>query len=344
MKREANPTLLIFRFSAMGDVAMVASVLREVKEQWPNLTLVMVSRESFKPFFADISGVIFHPFYPHGVHKGIQGLFRLFQELLQYTPQAVADLHYNLRSRSLSTLFWLKGIPTSQLDKGRKEKRALTRPHNKVRKPLKPMVERYADVFRKLGYPITLRHVLQSRQLPLPESVVPLFSDNHTAKVGVAPFAQHQPKVYPLKRMEAVIEYLDKQGHTVLIFGGGAAEQQVAQDWQERFRHVHSLIGQFALQQELAVISHLDLMLTMDSANMHMASLVGVRALSIWGATHPYAGFLGYGQQPEDCIQVDHPARPSSVYGNKPCLCDGVDSMELIAPEMVIGKLREAGL
>lgn len=328
----------------MGDVAMVANVLHEVKEQWPNLTLVMVSRESFKPFFSDIPGVVFHPFYPQGIHKGIRGLFHLFKELQQYAPQAIADLHYNLRSRSLSALFSVMGTPTSQLDKGRKEKRALTRPRNKVRKPLKPMVERYADVIRKLGYPIVLRHTLQSRPLPLPESVAPLLSDDQVAMIGVAPFAQHSPKVYPLARMEAVIDYLDKQGHRVLIFGGGASEQQVAQGWQERFRHVHNLIGQFTLEQELAIISHLDLMLTMDSANMHMASLVGVRALSIWGATHPYAGFLGYGQQPEDCIQVDHPARPSSVYGNKPCLCDGVDSMELIAPEMVIGKLQEAGL
>ncbi len=344
MKRETNPTLLVFRFSAMGDVAMVASVLREVKEQQPNLRLVLVSREPFKPFFADIPDLIFHPIYPHGAHKAARGLYHLFTELQRYAPDGVADLHYNLRSRSLSALFRLKGVPIRQLDKGRKEKKALTRPHHKIRKPLKPMVERYADVFRKLGYPIVLNHALRARLLPLPVSVASLFSGHRIAKVGIAPFAQHAPKVYSFKRMEMVIDYLNHQGHAVFIFGGGTEEQRIAEGWQERFQNVHSLIGQFTLQQDLAIISHLNLMLTMDSANMHMASLMGVRALSVWGATHPYAGFLGYGQQPEDCIQVDHPARPSSIYGNKPCLCDGVDSMELIPPEMIIGKLREIGL
>jgi len=344
MKREINPTLLVFRLSAMGDVAMVASVLREVMEQQPDLRLVMVSREPFKPFFADIPEVVFHPFYPHGAHKGVKGLYHLFAELRRYTPDGVADLHYNIRSRALSALFRLTGIPVSQLDKGKKEKKALTRPHHKVRKPLKPMVERYADVFRKLGYPVVLSHALRLRLLPLPDAAKPLFSDHRAAKVGIAPFAQHAPKVYPLKRMEVVIDYLDRQGHAIFIFGGGTEEQRIAEGWQEQFRNVHSLIGQFTLQQDLAIISHLNVMLTMDSANMHMASLVGVRALSVWGATHPYAGFLGYGQQPEDCIQVDHPARPSSVYGNKPCLCDGVDSMELIPPEMIISKLREIGV
>src|SRR5690606_26639241 len=171
MKREANPTLLVFRFSAMGDVAMVATVLRELVEQHPNLTLVLVSREPFKPFFTDIPGLIFHPFYPHGVHQAGRGLYRLFKELKQYDPQAVADLHYNIRTRLLSALFQLTGVPVRRLDKGKKEKKALTRPHHKIRKQLKPMADRYADVFRALGYPIVLGHVLRPQTLPFPASV-----------------------------------------------------------------------------------------------------------------------------------------------------------------------------
>ena len=344
MERGRNPTLLVFRFSAMGDVAMVANVLREFMEQHRCLTVVMVSREAFRPFFMGIPGLVFHPFYADQAHKGVRGLYRLFNELKQYMPVAVADLHDNIRSRFLSLLFRMDGIAVRQLDKGRKEKKALTRGHRKILKPLKPTVERYADVFRKLGYPVTLSHALKQKKLPLPESAKGLFADGRVAKVGIAPFAQHSPKVYPPDRMEEVIGYLDRRGHVLLIFGGGMAEQQAAEVWQRKYKHVHSLIGRFSLQQELAIISNLDVMLSMDSAGMHMASLMGVRVLSIWGATHPYAGFLGYGQRLDDCIQVDHPDRPSSIYGNKSCICDGMDSMELIAPAMVIDKLRGVGL
>lgn len=344
MEREANSTLLVFRFSAMGDVAMVAGVLREVIAQQPELTLVVVSRDSFQPFFTGIPRIVFHPFYPDGVHKGIPGLYRLFTELQRYAPRGIADLHHNIRSRSLTALFRLQGVLVRYLDKGRKEKNALTRSHHKIRKPLKPMVERYADVFRAFGYPIELRHTLQPHPLPLPDTVKSFFLDRRVAKVGIAPFARHAPKVYPLDRMKVVVDYLNQQGHVVFIFGNGPEEQRIAEDWQRQFDNVHSLVGSFPLPHELAVISHLDGMLTMDSANMHMASLMGVRALSVWGPTHPHIGFLGYGQQMEDCIQVEHPARPSSVYGNKPCLCDGVDSMELISPDMIIRKLQEIGL
>ncbi|SKB26205.1 ADP-heptose:LPS heptosyltransferase [Parapedobacter luteus] len=345
MNGAGQPTLIVIRLSAMGDVAMVGSVLHEFIHQHPGVRIVMVSNETFKPFFAGIGGLVFHPFYPQHIHRGIPGLYRLFKELKRYDPSAVADLHYNIRSRFLALLFRMKGIAVRQLDKGRKEKKALTRPYRKVLRPLKPTTERYADVLRSLGYPFVLSHRLIRRRLPLPETAKRFFAQSETGKViGIAPFAQHQPKVYPFDRMEAVIAYLSQRGHTVLLFGGGQAEQRTAEQWQQRHNHVQSLVGQFSLQQELAIISNLDAMLSMDSAGMHMASLMGVRVLSIWGATHPYAGFLGYGQSMDDCIQVDHPARPSSVYGNKPCMCDGKDSMELIPPEMVINKLREIGL
>ncbi len=344
MDRGSNPTLLVFRFSAMGDVAMVASVLREFVEYHPQLTVVMVSRAFFQPFFADIPRLVFHPCRFDGTHRGFGGLRRLFIELKRYKPAFVADLHHNIRSRLLAFSFRLIGITVRHLDKDRTGRKALTRPRHKIMKPLRPMPERYADVLAKLGFPMALRHALRPHRQSLPETAKRLFADGGATYVGIAPFAQHQPKVYPLNRMEAVIAYLDKKGHHVLVFGGGPDEQRLAEAWQRAFDNVHSLIGHFSLADELAIISNLDLMLSMDSAGMHLASLMGIRVLSIWGPTHPYAGFLGYGQHPEDCIQVDHPARPSSIYGNKPCSCDGKDSMELIEPELVIAKLQEAGL
>ncbi len=82
----------------------------------------------------------------------------------------------------------------------------------------------------------------------------------------------------------------------------------------------------------------LRVMLTMDSGNMHLASLVGTRVVSIWGATHPFAGFLGFGQSEDDCIQRDLPCRPCSIYGNKACKFGDYRCMD-IAPEEIVGKL-----
>ncbi|MDQ0640414.1 ADP-heptose:LPS heptosyltransferase [Pedobacter sp. W3I1] len=333
--------IIVLRFSAMGDVAMVASVLREFSEQNPSAEIIMVSRSAFKAFFNGIPKLIFHPIQPKTIHKGIDGLYKLYQELRSYKPTAIADLHDNLRSRAISTFFRLTGTKIKRIDKGRAEKKALTRTHNKVFKPLRKTVERYADVFRELGFGVKLSHQINKSPQAIPVKAEALFANKTTKKIGISPFAQHVYKVYALEKMEAVIASLSGFGHELFIFGGGKTEQAVAENWAKTYKNTHNLIGNFNLTGELAIISNLDVMLSMDSSGMHMASLVGVPVVSIWGPTHPYAGFLGYGQLESDCIQIDHPARPNSIYGNKPCLCGVENCIDLIKPETIVDKIKE---
>ena len=333
--------IIVLRFSAMGDVAMVASVLKEFAAQNIDAKIVMVSREAFKPFFDNIPNFVFHAIQPKTLHKGVLGLFKLYRELRHYKPNILADLHDNLRSRLLATFFRFTGMPIERIDKGRVEKKALTRPESKVFKPLRSTVERYADVFRKLGFTSQLSHQLKRNLQPLPEKAKIFFNNPSVKKIGISPFAQHIYKVYPLAKMERVIALLSSLGYELFIFGGGKAEQDTAETWANTHANIHNLIGNFNLTEELSIISNLDLMLSMDSSGMHMASLVGVPVVSIWGPTHPYAGFLGYGQSESNCVQIAHPARPNSIYGNKPCMC-GVDScMDLIDPQTIVDKIKE---
>ena len=333
-------TIIVLRFSAMGDVAMVASVLRELTAQQHDIKVVMVSRKAFEPFFNGIERVNFHAIEPKKRHKGFIGLYRLFKELKRYQPYAIADLHYNIRSRVVSFFFKLNGIKVSHIDKGRAEKKALTRQHHKLLTPLKPTVERYADVFRSLGSAFVLSHQLVHQNAILPKNAAYLFQPR-TKTIGISPFAQHIYKMYPISKMERVIEQLSKLNYQVLIFGGGAKEAEIATNWQQQYANVSNTIGKFSLADELKIIAHLDLMLSMDSSGMHMASLMGIPVVSIWGPTHPYAGFLGYGQSIEDCLQIDHPNRPNSIYGNKPCYCGVDECIALVTPEKIIEKIRE---
>ena len=334
--------VLVIRFSAMGDVAMVASVLRELCAQHKQIELVMVSRPQFAAFFEDIPGLIFHPIYPDEQHKGPKGLWKLFNELKGYNIDYVADLHNNIRSRILTLFYKTAGYHHHHLailDKARHHKKELTRKRHKVLKPLRATVERYADVFRFLGFPIKLQHQLKAQQRPIPEAYQPELSSGKI-NIGIAPFAQHPYKVWNVKHWEKVFEAFPAEDYNFIIFGGGRQELEQATTWSKNYPQVHNSIGQLGVKGELDLISHLDLMVSMDSSGMHMASLVGVRCLSIWGATHPYMGFLGYGQSMDDCIQVEHPNRPSSIYGNKTCICNGVEAIELVTEEMLIEKIR----
>jgi ADP-heptose:LPS heptosyltransferase len=333
--------IIVLRFSAMGDVAMVASVLKELVNQNPNVELVMVSRKAFEPFFTGIDHLTFHAIEPKTLHRGFLGLYQLYKELSTYKPIAIADLHDNLRSRLICTFFRLAGVEIKRIDKGRAEKKALTRTHDKIFKPLKQTVERYADVFRALKLPIKLAHRLVKKPTKETDISSIIKIDGNLKNIGISPFAQHIYKMYPLKKMEQVIALLDELNYQIFIFGGGNKEKAVANEWENQFKNVKNLITKFTLTEELLIIANLDLMVSMDSAGMHMASLMGTKVVSIWGPTHPYAGFLGYGQSETDCIQIDHPNRPNSVYGNKPCFCGDVECMELIDSKTIVNQINK---
>ena len=275
----------------------------------------MLSQTRFSDLFADMpANVRFH-----GVDLKKQSLLDLTSGLGSY--DGVADMHSVIRSVYVSAAMLFKGAKVASIHKGRGEKRQLTKGKNHT--PLKHTTERYAEVFAALGMPILL-----------PSNTC----NNHGTGIGIAPFAAHQGKIYPIERMERVIEMLSQKGERIVLFGGGKKEKEILGVWADKYPNVTSVAGQLTMKEELTLMRGLRVMLTMDSGNMHLASLVGTRVVSIWGATHPFAGFLGFGQNESDCIQRDLPCRPCSIYGNKACKFGDYRCMD-IAPEEVVGKL-----
>lgn len=314
--------ILAYRFSAFGDVAMVVPVIKEFLAQHPDTEIVFVSRKNFVDLFDGIERLTFRGINLEE-YKGILGIRRLALELEEeFSPDFVVDLHDVLRSKTLT--FFLKN--TVSLNKGRTEKKQLTRKRNKIKKPLKPTPERYAEVFRKLGFSLELSH-------QLPENT------SQKSGIGFAPFAQHEGKMLPLETSLELVKQLSKNNE-VYLFGGGKKEVEVLSKWEEELKQVTSLAGKLSLKEELQKIANLEVMISMDSANMHLASLVGTRVISIWGATHYFAGFLGYGQSEKDIVEIkDLPCRPCSVFGDKPCYRGDYACLHGIKVEDVLKKI-----
>ncbi|ATL47546.1 hypothetical protein COR50_10405 [Chitinophaga caeni] len=334
-------TILATRFSAMGDVAMCIPVIRSVLAANPGLQIVFVTNKKWGALCEDVPGLVFFPADVKGAHKGVPGLYKLSREIRKsYKIDALADLHQVLRSQVLRTFFKLAGTKVAVIDKGRAEKKALTRRENKELKPLQSTVDRYASVFRELGLQFDLLPI-ERQQKTLQPGTLQLTGEKRTDTwIGIAPFAAHREKMYPLDNMKEVIQhYAAQPGVKVLLFGGGEAEIRALNELEVKYPSVVSLAGKIGLNEELDVISNLDVMLSMDSANMHLASLFAVPVVSIWGATHPYAGFMGYGQEMMNAVQVDLSCRPCSVFGNKTCFRGDWACMEQILPPMITHKV-----
>ena len=328
--------LLVIRFSALGDIAMSVPVVHDLAVQYPELEITMLSREMARPLFEQMpQNVHFIAADLKGRHKGLLGLCRLWRDAHLTDFDYIADFHDVLRTRWLRAEGCLRCKKVAKIDKGRKGKKALTQQKNKVFVQQDTSFERYAKVLEQLGFPVKP----QFTKLDYSVFCETQKADNETW-IGIAPFAKHEAKVYPLEKMELVIKVLNERTNTTLfLFGGGAEEDRQIEHLCSKYEHVKPAKSQQGLKGELALMGQLDVMLSMDSANMHLASLVGTRVVSIWGGTHPYAGFLGWNQNPNDCVQLDLPCRPCSVYGNKPCKRGDHACMNGITPAQIVEKL-----
>jgi len=326
---------LVFRFSALGDVAMTVPVLQLLLKQHPQLQITVVSVPFMQPLFDGIERLRFYPADIRKEYKGVKGLYKLSRQLKKDIAfDGIADLHNVLRTKLLR--FFLSGYPLTVIDKGRKEKKELTRATNKKLRPLKTTFQRYADVFEKLGLPVALEISGGIKPVKAQKQLLS-FAPSATDKlVGIAPFAKHAAKMYPLAEMEQVVHLLSKQEGIKVLLIGSKAEAATLEHWQAAYTNVYSMAGRYSFADELLLIAALDIMVSMDSANMHLASLVGVPVVSVWGGTHPFLGFYGWGQPYSNAIQMDHPNRPSSVFGKEPC--EGC--MDGITPQLIVDKIN----
>lgn len=327
----------------MGDVAMTVPVLRAFSLRYPETKITVVSRPFFKPFFEGIPNVHFFAVDLKERHKGFIGLLRLFSDLRKLGIDAIADLHNVLRSKIVRNLFVLSGKKAAFTDKGRAGKKALTRAENKIFQPLKPMVERHCETFGKLGFSIVISQPVFPEKATLSSEIISATGNKNEKWIGIAPFAQYDSKVYPLDLMQKVIDGLSQGKFKILLFGGGEKEIQQLNQLKNNHENVMVMAGKLKFQQELDVISNLDIMLSMDSGNAHIAAMLGVNVITLWGATHPYAGFSPFDQPLENCITSDrekYPKLPTSVYGNKKI--EGYhDAMRSILPETIIDTIKK---
>lgn len=349
----ANPRqlkcVLVTRFSALGDVAMTVPVIYSACRCYPDVHFVFLTRQSMTSIFinapANLSVVGAN--LEAGYH-GLKGLRRLYRELEEkYRFDGMIDLHDVLRTKVFRLFCRLDGKPVSTINKGRRGKNALTRRVNKVLLPLQSTRARYRQAFHRIG-------------LPVESSFEGLYGEGHKAPsadfaaisapkaagerwAGIAPFAKHAGKIYPPEMMEQVVKAVASRPDTrIFLFGGGGNEAEILNGWAERYPQAVSLAGKrYGFPAELALVSHLDVMLSMDSANMHLASLVRTPVVSVWGATHPYCGFKGWRQQENDMVQLPMTCRPCSVFGNKPCFRGDYHCLRGIQPQAIIERLEK---
>ena len=339
VKNQANENrlphhLLVLRTSAMGDVAMLPHALRALRAAYPELKITVATRKLFFPFFEGLDFGLLEV-DTKGAHRSLAGMWRLAHEARRRGVDAVADVHGVLRSVAFSLSMRLHGVRVASIRKGRAEKRRFIRRGGGSAAPLRHTVTRYCDVFRRLGFDLSdPAPVLRTER---PEPLGP-----KTGRwVGFAPFSAHRGKTYPDDLCRETVALLAGRYDRVFIHGGGGAEAAFAADMEHTYPNVTALHGKVDLAGETDLIAQLDCVVSMDSLVMHLAALVGTPVVSVWGATHPGLGFLGWGCDPRNVLQADLDCRPCSVFGAKPCRYGDYRCLRAVAPRMIADRVAD---
>ena len=334
--------VLITRLSSLGDVAMLVPAVASVAAKYPQDRFTVLTRVAYAPLFQNLGfNINVIPIDTQKRHKGIKGYFKTVKKAASFTH--IADEHDVLRTKALRWTLSLMGKKIAYINKERDEKKRIIET-KQISPPLRQTIDRYMDTFEKLGFKAALTFSNYYDFIPREFSDISAVCDKKVGTwIGMAPFAKHEGKIYPLDKMENVVKQLSSRENTkVLLFGGGQKEKDILEEWANKYPNVIDLAGkQFKIMRELLIMSYLDIMVTMDSANMHLASLVQVPVVSIWGATHTALGFHGYNQSPDNVIQAELPCRPCSVYGDTPCTNQNqFQCMNMIEESAILSKIE----
>jgi len=332
---------LVIRLSSIGDVAMTIPVIYAAAAANPNDSFTVLTQTFLTPLFMnrpsniDLLGVD-----TKTTEKSFFGFLRYALTLRKHQFDCVLDLHNVIRSWIVCYIFLLLGKKVFVVDKRRKERKQLTARPPKVIQPLRRVTERYANVFHQAGFYFDETFVSLFSQQSMNTGS---FGEKKGRWIGIAPFAKHRGKIYPTAKMEQVVKTLSGQESlTVFLFGSEGKEEETLNQWANRYKNTVNVASRrYSFDKTLILISMLDVHVSMDSANMHLGSLAGTDVISIWGATHPYAGFYGYHQRQDLAIQTDLPCRPCSMFGQKPCYRGDWACLNRIEPEQVIDKIND---
>lgn len=342
--------ILVLRFSAMGDVMLLVPVLKSLTAAYPELDITLVTRPRFASFFANIEGLKVFEADVDYAYNGILGLRDLFKALMRKGNfDLIIDLHDHIRTMMLRGFFKLVGKKVLVFNKGRSDKKAFTRKENKITTPLPHTVERYHEAFKNAGFDFPILeppYLLPDKESQ--DKVETWLAEQRLIKnkkwIGIAPFAMHTSKIWPRENYEHLIEaLLQKMQLHIFFFGGGENEIGFFENLKSKHPDACTLVaGQLKIRHEVALLPYIDLMLCVDSSNMHLAALTGTPLLSIWGGTYPDVGFGPYKYGKENILQISReelPCRPCSVYGKETCYVGGFPCLNHITVDRVASEI-----
>ena len=338
--------LFVLRFSALGDVSMAATVVRAALEQNPELHITWVTRPSLAEKIPAHPRLAFWTTDFRGAQQTPWGVLAWIRQQMRTAAgegrpiEAVADLHRNLRTRVVCAGLGWRGLPVERLIKDRPQRRHLRLKGALHAEAITPVTTRMAEVFQRLG--LALNWTEETARAVLPNPVTP--ATDRAPKLYFAPTARHKTKQWPLNYAQDLLNsWMERGGEAVLA--GSAAERPELERWvKPEWGSRCTVSAGMNTEDDATLRRTCHVAVTLDSANLHLSVQSGLPVVSIWGGTHPKAGFVGLGHPNVHVLQAPDaafPCRPCSIFGKSTCALGDVPCLHAVEVKTVLDRAWE---
>ncbi len=155
--------------------------------------------------------------------------------------------------------------------------------------------------------------------------------------IAVAPGSVWNTKRWSKESFVELIDKLTAKGFHVILIGGSDDVELCKQIYLSvPSKNVYSAAGKFTFLQSAELIRRCRLLVSNDSAPMHIACAVKTPVVAIFGATAPQFGFAPFGEHNAIVETLGLSCRPCSIHGTDKCPIGTFECMKRITPAQVL--------
>lgn len=338
-----SQTFALVRFDTLGDVILTTPVIRNLRQEYPEARITVVTRRPYDELFhadPDVDRVV--SLGGQLDRDGLPGIRAAASALSGVRFDAVLDLQGNLKSRMLVRL--LRARKRVHYPQARWEQFKLVH-LKRFSRPLSPKVDRFNAVLPKVKADIRTRlpqiRLSEAARLWAAEETARTFSDSHYTTVGAHPGAHWPTKRWPVELFaDCLARVAQKEQSRVFLFGS-APERALLEHTAALLPQVQTVVYcGLPLQKVGALVEQCDVFLANDSGLMHLSAALSVPTVSLFGPTHPALGFSPQGPRNRIFFGYAH-CSPCSVHGERPCYQKRRFCLERIEPVKVAETISE---
>jgi heptosyltransferase-2 len=323
-------TYYILQTAFLGDVLLTLPMCAALKKLDASARVVLITTPAAAEFVKGL-GIVDEvvAFDKRGAHRSAAGRRGFIGSLMVDGPKTAVVPH-----KSMRTMFVVKALKADRVvTYGDAATRWIasdtvpypvhlhdTRRHLTLLEPLFPNVPTLEELT-----PITLFTPDDAAAI---ETMVP----EHGGSVAVvAPGSAWPTKQWPAERYRALAEKLIHSGLRVAVLGDAATQGMM-----QGLEGVVDLSGRTTLRQAAALIARANVVISNDSAPVHLASLQHVPVIAVFGPTVPEFGFAPFGPDGHVIERKELACRPCSAHGTVTCPLGTHECMTTITVDTVL--------